>query len=109
MASVAALAALNLQQTPAGVAHVALQRVWPKLWLDHQQTSDEAAPLVTVASVTASLVAAGGGAVLGGIEASQASHWQVKCQLEHSNLVSNQVPGRVHTCEGIFSMREVPK
>ena len=57
MASVAALAALNLQQTPAGVAHVALQRVWPKLWLDHQQASGEAAPLVKVASVAAALAA----------------------------------------------------
>ena len=53
----ASLAALNLQQTPAGVAHVALQWVWPKLWLDHQQASAEAAPLVKVASVTASLAA----------------------------------------------------
>ena len=47
MASVAALAALNLQQTPAGVA----QWVWPELLLDPQQTSGEAAPLVKVALV----------------------------------------------------------
>ena len=58
MASGAALlAALNLQQTPAGVTHMVLQGVWRKLWLDHQQTSGEAAPLVKVASVTASLAA----------------------------------------------------
>ena len=58
MASVAALlAALGLQQTPAGVTHMALQWVWPKLWLDPQQTSGEVAPLVMVASVTASLAA----------------------------------------------------
>ena len=31
--------------------------MWPKLWLYHQQTSGEAAPLVTAASVTASLAA----------------------------------------------------
>ena len=32
---------------------MALQWVWPELWLDPQQTSGEAAPLVTVASVAA--------------------------------------------------------
>ena len=49
MASVAALlAALGLQQTPAGVALVALQWVWPKLWLVPQQTSDEAALVALV-------------------------------------------------------------
>ena len=58
MASVAALlAALGLQQTPDGVALMALQLVWLELWLDHQQTSGEAAPLVMVAYVTASLAA----------------------------------------------------
>ena len=57
MASVAALAALGLQQTPAGVAHLALQWVWPKLWLNLQQASGEAASLVIVASVAASLAA----------------------------------------------------
>ena len=58
MASVAALlAALGLQQTPAGVTHVALQWVWPKLWLDPQQTSGEVAPLAMVASVAAALAA----------------------------------------------------
>ena len=58
MASVAALlAALGLQQTPAGVAHVALQWVWPKLWLDPQQTSGEVAPLAMAASVAAALAA----------------------------------------------------
>ena len=58
MPSVAALlAALGLQQTPAGVAHMALQWLWPKLWLDHLQALGEAAPLVKVASVTASLAA----------------------------------------------------
>ena len=36
---------------------MALQWVWPELWLDPQQTSGEAAPLVTVASVAASLAA----------------------------------------------------
>ena len=51
MASVAALAALNLQQTPAGVAHVALQWVWLKLWLDHQQTLGEVTPLAKVSFV----------------------------------------------------------
>ena len=45
--------ALDLQQAPAGVALVALQWVWPELWLDPQQTLGEAAPLVTVASVGA--------------------------------------------------------
>ena len=74
---------------------MALQWVWPELWLDPQRTLGEAAPLVTVASVAASLaaqvpqltpdgaallalmtpataplVAAGGGAVLGSIGAS---------------------------------------
>ena len=38
---------------------MALQWVWPELWLDPQQTSGEAAPLVTVASVAASLAALG--------------------------------------------------
>ena len=50
-------AALDLQQTPAGVAPLALQWVWPKLWLDLQQASGEAASLVIVASVAASLAA----------------------------------------------------
>ena len=49
----ASSAAQDLQQAPAGVALVALQWVWPELWLDPQQTSGEAAPLVTVASVAA--------------------------------------------------------
>ena len=49
----ASSAAQDLQQTPAGVALVALQWVWPELWLHPQQTSGEAAPLVTVASVAA--------------------------------------------------------
>ena len=49
----ASSAALNLQQTPAGVALMALQQVWPELWLEPQQTSGEAASLVTVASVAA--------------------------------------------------------
>ena len=53
----ASSAAQDLQQAPAGVALVALQWVWPELWLDPQQTSGEAAPLVTVASVAASLAA----------------------------------------------------
>ena len=56
-ASVAAWAALDLQLTPAGVAHVALQWVWPKLWLDPQQTLGEVAPLAMVASVAAALAA----------------------------------------------------
>ena len=44
VASVAALlAALDLQQAPAGVALVALQWVWLELWLEPQQTSGEAA------------------------------------------------------------------
>ena len=34
-----------------------LQWVLLELWLDHQQTSDEAAPLAMVASMTASLAA----------------------------------------------------
>ena len=38
---------------------MALQWVWPELWLDPQQTSGEAAPLVMVDSVTASLAALG--------------------------------------------------
>ena len=49
MASVAALAALDPQLTPAGVALMALQWVWPELWLDPQQTSGEVAPLAMVA------------------------------------------------------------
>ena len=49
----ASSAAQDLQQTPAGVALMALQWVWPELWLDPQQTSGEAAPLVSVASVAA--------------------------------------------------------
>ena len=54
MASVAALlAALDLQLTPDGVALVTLQWVWPELWLGHQQTSGEAAPLEMMASVAA--------------------------------------------------------
>ena len=53
VASVAALAALGPQLTSGEAALVALQWVWPELWLDPQQTSDEAAPLVTVASVAA--------------------------------------------------------
>ena len=58
MASVAALlAALDLQLTPDGVALVTLQWVCLELWLDHQQTSGEAAPLATVAYVAASLAA----------------------------------------------------
>ena len=58
LASVAALlAALDLQLTPDGVTLVALQWVWLELWLDHQQTSGEAAPLAMVASVAASLAA----------------------------------------------------
>ena len=58
MASVAALlAAQSLQQASGEVALVALQWVLLELWLGHQQTSGEAAPLVTVASVTASLAA----------------------------------------------------
>ena len=58
MASVAALlAALCLQQTPAGVAHVALQWVWPKLWRNPQPTLGEVAPLAMVASVAAVLAA----------------------------------------------------
>ena len=36
---------------------MALQWVWPELWLDPQQTSGEAAPLAMVASVAASLAA----------------------------------------------------
>ena len=51
MASGAAQAALGPQQAPAGVALVALQWVWPELWLDPQQTSGEATPLVKVALV----------------------------------------------------------
>ena len=57
VASVAALAALDPQLTPAGVTLVALQWVWLELWLDPQQTSGEAAPLAMVASVAASLAA----------------------------------------------------
>ena len=53
----ASSAALDLQQTSGEVALVALQWVWPELWLDPQQTSGEAAPLVMVASVAASLAA----------------------------------------------------
>ena len=53
----ASSAAQDLQQAPAGVALMALQWVWPELWLDPQQTSGEAAPLVMVASVAASLAA----------------------------------------------------
>ena len=49
MASVAALlAALDLQLTPDGVTLVALQWVWLELWLDHQQTSGEAALVALV-------------------------------------------------------------
>ena len=75
---------------------MALQRVWPELWLDPQQTSGEAAPLVTVASVTASLAAQDpqltldGAAlvawVIGGHRqalcwaALVTSHWQAECQ-----------------------------
>ena len=53
VASVAALAALDPQLTPAGVALVALQWVWPELWLDPQQTLGEAALAVTAASLAA--------------------------------------------------------
>ena len=49
----ASSAAQDLQQTPAGVPLGALQWVWPELWLDPQQTSGEAAPLVSVVSVAA--------------------------------------------------------
>ena len=50
-------AALGPQLTPCWAALMALQQVWPELWLDPQQTSGEAAPLVMVASVAASLAA----------------------------------------------------
>ena len=48
MASVAALlAALDLQQASGEAALMTLQLVLLELWLDHQQTSSEVAPLVT--------------------------------------------------------------
>ena len=52
-----ALLSSSVQEPPAGGAHVVLQWVWPKLWLNHQLTSGEAALLVKVATVTASLAA----------------------------------------------------
>ena len=67
----APLAALGLQQTPAGVALMALQWVWLKLWLVPQQTSDEAALVALVlgkhwqAPCWAALVT---------------SRWQAECQ-----------------------------
>ena len=57
IASVAALAALDPQLTPDGAALVVLQWVLLELWLDHQQTLGEVAPLAMVASMTASLAA----------------------------------------------------
>ena len=53
----APLAAWDLQQASGEAALMTLQWVLRELWLDHQQTSGEGAPLVTVASVTASLAA----------------------------------------------------
>ena len=75
MTSVAALAALNHQLTPDGVALVALQLMWLELWLDHQQTSGEAAPLEMVASLAVQdpQLAPVGAALV-------ASHWQAECQ-----------------------------
>ena len=76
MTSVAALlAALGPQLTPDGVALVALQWVWLELWLDHQQTSGEAAPLEMVASLAVQdpQLAPVGAALV-------ASHWQAECQ-----------------------------
>ena len=88
----ASLAALSLQQTPAGVTLVALQWVWPELRLDPQQTSGEAAPLVTVASVAAQdPQLTPDGAALVALEVGNhrqapcwaalvTSHWQAECQ-----------------------------
>ena len=61
---------------------MALQWVWPELWLDPQQTSGEAAPLVTVASVAASLAAQDpqltpDGAAL--VALVLGNHWQAIC------------------------------
>ena len=83
LASVAALlAALDLQLTPDGVTLMALQWVWLELWLDHQQTSGEAAPLEMVVSVAASLAAqdpqlAPDGAAL--VALVLGNHWQAPC------------------------------
>ena len=75
MASVAALlAALDLQQASGEAALVALQWVLLELWLDHQQTSGEAASLVTVALVVGNHRQALCWAALA------TSHWQAECQ-----------------------------
>ena len=73
-----------------------LQWVLLELWLDHQQTSGEAAPSVKMASVTASLAAqdpqlAPDGAALVALKVGNhrlalrwaalvTSHWQAECQ-----------------------------
>ena len=95
-AFVAALAALDPQQTPDGAALVALQWVWPELWLGPQQTLGEAAPLAMVASVVASLAAQDpqltldGAALMASVVGNHrqalcwaalvTSHWQAECQ-----------------------------
>ena len=67
----APLAALGLQEASAGVALVALQWVWPELWLNPQLTPDGAALVAVVmgnhrqAPCWAALVT---------------SHWQAGCQ-----------------------------
>ena len=84
------------QLTSGEAALVALQWVWPELWLDPQQISGEAASLVTVASVAASLAAQDpqltpDGAALVALvignhrqalcwAAFVTSHWQAECQ-----------------------------
>ena len=83
MASGAALlAALDLQQASDEAALMALQWVWLELWLDHQQTSGEAAPLVMVASVAASLAAQDPQLALDGaalVALVLGNHWQAPC------------------------------
>ena len=118
----APLAALGLQEASAGVGLVAFQWVWLELWSDPQQTSGEAAPLAMVASVAASLAAQDpqltpDGAAL--VALVVGNHRQALCGAAlvtlvalgrlHRGYLSWPSPECVHTCEGIISMREVPK
>ena len=104
VASVAALAALEPQLTPTGVALVALQWVWLELWLDPQQTSGEASPLVTVNTGTRKARCA----------SSSSSWWQlgatspwllrdwttIGSRLDHDWTTSGRSPGRVQNLPG---------
>ena len=66
---------------------MALQWVWPELWLDPQQTSGEATPLVTVASVAAQdpQLTPDGAALVALVVG---NHWQALCWAALVTLVA---------------------